>query len=120
MKCEIVRDLIPMYIDKTASKETAKEISDHLKECEDCKKFYNMCKKNEKLSISGTTQKIVDKIKNSGCEISDVDKQYADLSKKLKKRKQRQIIIGVVLLVSMLTYITFDIILAVKRKSNKN
>ena len=33
MKCEVVRDLLPLYIDKLTSEESNKEIEKHLKNC---------------------------------------------------------------------------------------
>ncbi len=40
MKCEIIRDLLPLYIDGLTSKESNQEIEKHLKNCEECKKYY--------------------------------------------------------------------------------
>ncbi len=58
-ECEIVRDLLPNYIDKLTSKETNEFIEEHIKTCEDCTKTYNTMKdefykqeKNEKESIN--------------------------------------------------------------------
>ena len=40
MKCEIIRDLLPLYIDGWTSKESNQEIEKHLKNCEECQKYY--------------------------------------------------------------------------------
>ena len=40
MKCEIIRDLLPLYIDGLTSKESNQEIEKHLKNCEECQKYY--------------------------------------------------------------------------------
>lgn len=40
MKCEIIRDLLPLYIDGLTSKESNQEIEKHLKNCEGCQKYY--------------------------------------------------------------------------------
>ncbi|MBQ7296592.1 MAG: zf-HC2 domain-containing protein [Clostridia bacterium] len=37
MNCEIVKDLLPLYIDKCCSAESSAEIEKHLKKCDDCK-----------------------------------------------------------------------------------
>ncbi|WP_425755806.1 zf-HC2 domain-containing protein [Ihubacter sp. rT4E-8] len=37
MKCEIIRDLLPSYIEKLTSAESNEEIEEHLKSCADCK-----------------------------------------------------------------------------------
>lgn len=40
MKCEIIRDLLPVYADGMASKETVDEVEKHLEQCGECKKVY--------------------------------------------------------------------------------
>ncbi len=41
VNCNIIKDLLPNYIDKLTSKETNELIENHLKECEECKETYN-------------------------------------------------------------------------------
>ncbi len=38
--CEIVRDLLPLYIDHETSEETSEMIKEHLAECEECREIY--------------------------------------------------------------------------------
>ena len=38
MKCEVVKDLMPLYVDGLCSEETTGEIREHIKECELCRK----------------------------------------------------------------------------------
>ena len=45
LKCSIVEDLMPLYIEDLLSEETKKEIELHLDECEDCKEVYDELKK---------------------------------------------------------------------------
>jgi len=40
MKCDIVKDLIPLYIDECCSPESAKEVREHLAVCAECRMFY--------------------------------------------------------------------------------
>lgn len=40
LKCEIVRDLLPVYADKLTSEVTAADIEDHLTECEECREIF--------------------------------------------------------------------------------
>ena len=51
MKCYVVKDLMPNYIDSLNSKETNAEISKHLNECANCRAIY------EKITV-GTVQMI--------------------------------------------------------------
>lgn len=41
MNCEIIKDLIPLYIDKCCSEESAKTVEEHLKICSECKKLFD-------------------------------------------------------------------------------
>lgn len=42
--CEIIKDLLPLYIDKCCSEESNHAVELHLKECEDCKAVFEcMC-----------------------------------------------------------------------------
>ena len=40
MKCNIIKDLLPLYNDKLTSIESNEEIEIHLNECGKCKKYY--------------------------------------------------------------------------------
>lgn len=44
MKCEIIKDLLPSYIDGLTSSESNYEIEEHLKTCQDCKGVLNQMK----------------------------------------------------------------------------
>ncbi len=39
MKCNVVRDLFPLYFDGVCSEETRKQIEEHLEHCEDCRRL---------------------------------------------------------------------------------
>lgn len=57
MNCEIIKDLLPLYIDRCCSEESANEVEKHLKECENCKSIFDMMnsenlkEKNESFEI---------------------------------------------------------------------
>ncbi len=40
MNCDIVKDLIPLYIDGCCSKESEKAVEEHMRDCDDCKKLW--------------------------------------------------------------------------------
>lgn len=46
MKCEIIRDLLPSYIDELTSGESNWEIKEHLKTCPECKKYLEEMKES--------------------------------------------------------------------------
>lgn len=41
MNCNIINDLIPLYIDNCCSEETADEVKKHIENCDDCKKVFD-------------------------------------------------------------------------------
>lgn len=46
MKCEIIKDLLPLYIDNVCSKESKKLIEDHLQTCKECNEYLLSLKKS--------------------------------------------------------------------------
>ena len=46
LKCNLVEDLMPLYIDDLVSDDTKKDIEIHLAECEKCRKMYEKLKRN--------------------------------------------------------------------------
>ena len=47
MNCEIIKDLLPLYLDGICSDESRKMVDEHLLECEECRNYYSLLKKNE-------------------------------------------------------------------------
>ena len=68
MKCEVIRDLLPLYVDGVVSEESRKLIEEHLAECADCREYCNMLQE----------------------EIPDTeDMQFADENASLRKIKRK-------------------------------
>ena len=53
-ECNIFRDLLPLYVENMVSEETAQYINEHLKECSECQKEFEIAK--EEINIT-TLQK---------------------------------------------------------------
>lgn len=45
MDCNVIKDLLPLYVDECCSKESAKLVSEHLDVCESCRKTYDQMQK---------------------------------------------------------------------------
>lgn len=45
--CEVIRDLLPTYKDGVSNKKINEVIEEHLKECEECNKYYDIINKSE-------------------------------------------------------------------------
>ena len=80
MKCEVVRDLLPLYIDKLTSEDSNKEIEKHLKSCKECYRYYQEM-----------TGEIEDISKIPKEELRDVK-----VIKKIKKRGRKKLLAAVI------------------------
>lgn len=54
MKCEVIRDLMPLYLDECCSESSRELVEEHLKECDSCRK---MAEQMRKELIVGTEEK---------------------------------------------------------------
>ena len=80
--CNIIRDLMPLYIDGACSEESKKIIEEHLKECEECRAY---------LSSMNEENKIIERLSNE----KEAQKIYS--FKVVKKRiLRKQIISGII------------------------
>lgn len=94
-ECNIVKDLIPLYTDKTASKESEDFITNHCAICEDCSRDLNLALKN----IDDEKQEYDDKMSAIWKNIERMDK-----IRRKKKIIRLIVIIAVFLLFFLLWY----------------
>ncbi len=76
ISCEIIKDLLPLYIDDVCSMESKIAIQNHLSECEDCRKYFDTMKSGESYEEKN----------NDNSE----DKKMADSLKKVKSKINRK------------------------------
>ncbi|MBU3105608.1 zf-HC2 domain-containing protein [Clostridium gasigenes] len=63
IKCEVVQDLITLYVDNLASKESNNIIENHIVNCSDCKIFLEMLKRDEIITnVVDKNNKAVDSV----------------------------------------------------------
>ena len=61
MHCDIVKDLLPLYVDDVCSEKSKREIEKHLEECEDCRCYYEMLKEdNPKVEKDWTSSNLLE------------------------------------------------------------
>ncbi len=72
-KCEIVRDLLPLYADESCSKLTKERVALHLVTCKDCRDYYK--------EIKSYHEDIGDEV------IPPSDKQFGEVMNRLRRRK---------------------------------
>lgn len=63
MKCDIIRDLLPLYIDGLTSEESNAEIESHLAQCEDCSVYYKEMQGNIQEEVPVINEKEIDYLK---------------------------------------------------------
>ena len=80
LECEIVQDLLPMYVDQLTSDYTTQRIKEHLKECPPCHEIYDLMTDAEEKHI-------------------EHKKEAKKLKRYLKKIKLLHVIIGAIIAV---------------------
>ena len=62
MNCEIIKDLIPLYIDGCCSKESERTVEEHLKGCSECKMLFEEMKEPTDIIAASESLKAFSKI----------------------------------------------------------
>ena len=62
MNCNIVKDLIPLYIDGCCSEESDRVVEEHLKDCSECKKLFEEMKEPTDIIVTSESPKAFSKI----------------------------------------------------------
>ena len=62
MNCEIIKDLIPLYIDGCCSNESEKTVEEHLNNCFECKKLFDEMKEPTDIVVTSESPKTFNKI----------------------------------------------------------
>ena len=78
INCEIIKDLLPLYVDKLVSEETKNIVEEHIEECYNCKSTLEDMNPVEKINPE-------DNIKQVDC------------FKKIKKKSRKKIVISILL-----------------------
>ena len=64
ISCNVIQDIMPLYVDEIVSEDTKKLVEEHLKECEDCRKGnYNLCK-NIRMLANQAEKELFQKLKH--------------------------------------------------------
>ena len=106
LECNIIKDLAGVYTDGAASEETSAEVSAHLAECPECRKFYKIYKDADQ-----TVPTQPDERQKQNFQY---DEKYLSLSNLLKRKKKIKNSSLAVLGLMMGASITFNIILLKK------
>ena len=84
-KCDMIKDLMPLCLDKAATGASEQTVIEHLAECKSCEEYYKMLEKE---------------VRVEGVKASE--KNYVDLAKKVRKKKR--LFWNVLCIIAVLTY----------------
>lgn len=97
MKCNIVRDLLPLYLEQLCEEETSKEIKGHLEGCEECRQRWE--------EMGGPVESVIDRLENETVSIEPMKKYQ----KKIKKKNRMLVLIILlsVTVIGVLSYLSY-------------
>ena len=72
LSCEIVKDLLPSYIDHLTSEQTTEEVTEHLSECEACRAVYRDMTNSEPPMVEQPEVDYLKKVRNSRRRIRNI------------------------------------------------
>ncbi|WP_311480920.1 zf-HC2 domain-containing protein [uncultured Anaerococcus sp.] len=76
-ECDVVKDLMPLYIDDVLSENSKIFVKDHIDSCEACRKYYEKLTSEVKIPVSRETRKY---------DLKPMEYLKANLSRKIIKR----------------------------------
>lgn len=63
MKCSLIRDLLPLYVERDCSEATNQLVKDHLENCSECHELYELMK--SPIDVKGIKEDVVSEDANS-------------------------------------------------------
>ena len=85
LRCEIVQDLLPSYVDGLTSDETNEAVKDHLADCVSCRDMYERMKADETSAEENS-------------EVMEKEKKEINFLKKIKQKHRLNLMLVVVIL----------------------
>ena len=65
--CDVILDLLPLYVDGVCSEESSKFVEEHISKCESCKKLLEIMKSD--FNISGKSEERTTRIQTMFCTL---------------------------------------------------
>lgn len=100
--CEMVKDLLPLYVDDVASDTSRRYVEEHIATCEECKRLLEQMQSTRQLPVN-----------------SDMRKKEAESIKSVKKRIAKRICIAVFITAALVIAVV-GIIVAVRHNIKHN
>ena len=113
LPCEIVRDLLPSYIDELTSEMSTKAVDEHLKECEKCQNILGEMKRDlvqEKQAEGGDFEGELGENLQRDSTFDEDKKVIQKINRKINRRLKFSIFMGLfsVILVFIAIYILYN------------
>ena len=93
MRCEIIKDLLPLYCDDTLSDVSKEEVEKHINVCSECRKEY-------------------EDMKNGDIKVNTSAKDIEPMKKVKKKMRLTKILFGIILAVAVLLGTAYELLCA--------
>lgn len=93
MNCNIIKDLLPSYIDEICSEDTAKAVEEHIEHCEECQRYIQMMKQP-----TNSIQMMAEEVKVA-----------KEPFKRINKKRRLQVITAIVM-TFMITIIGYQVV----------
>lgn len=104
--CRVIQDLLPLYVDKTASSQTSEIVKQHLSFCPDCRKACRDYKK-----VLKTTQP---SFSEQSCE-----PDFSQISKKLSNERKFEVLLTTFALVLALAAVAYDVVMFLTKEKGE-
>lgn len=95
--CNLICDLIPLYIDEVCSTESRKIVDEHLCECDECRNYLNNMLNNEK-KVDVVCDKFEQNLSDEKIKISS----FKSLKKKILKKQIVSMVLGSIAVIIIL------------------
>ena len=90
ISCEVIKDLLPLYIDDVASEGTKELVEDHVKECVDCRKELEEMSERVSIPVSGKAE-------------MEKAKLFAGIRRAFRRKKVRVAVVSAIVAVLAVT-----------------
>lgn len=112
LTCDMTMDLVSVYKDGLASADTKAAVEEHLKNCPECRKFYRLYDSEGSKSPESSND-IIEMDSYS-------DYNYSELSKRLRKKHNRNLMLMIGIAGAAATLTAVNILKFISRNNNNN
>lgn len=105
--CAVIQDLLPLYVDDTASSQTCELVKEHLSFCPDCRKACRDYKKSLKTT------------KSSFSDGQPCEPDFSQISKKLSNERKFEVLLTTFALVLALAAVAYDVVMFLTKEKGE-